>query len=65
MEIKGHPMLRKPQPITVALKPHKTQMYCEFHEQKGRTTTKCKELKKAVHELVGKGQIDCFLKRGP
>ncbi|KAJ8433465.1 hypothetical protein Cgig2_014506 [Carnegiea gigantea] len=39
--------------------------YCEFHKQSGHTTTECRELKKALHELVDKGQIDRFLKRGP
>ncbi|KAJ8453378.1 hypothetical protein Cgig2_008262 [Carnegiea gigantea] len=29
------------------------------------TTTECRELKKALHELADKGQIDRFLKRGP
>ncbi|KAJ8445626.1 hypothetical protein Cgig2_018567 [Carnegiea gigantea] len=39
--------------------------YYEFHEQSGHTTTGCRELKKALHELEDKGQIDRFLKRGP
>ncbi|KAJ8420281.1 hypothetical protein Cgig2_027969 [Carnegiea gigantea] len=29
------------------------------------TTTECRELKKALHELADKGQINQFLKRGP
>ena len=40
-------------------------MYCEFHEQKGHTTAGYPELKNALHKLTDKGQIDCFLKRGP
>ncbi|KAJ8422957.1 hypothetical protein Cgig2_031579 [Carnegiea gigantea] len=38
------------------------------HEERtlsGHTTTECRELKKALHELENKGQIDRFLKRGP
>ncbi|KAJ8433388.1 hypothetical protein Cgig2_019178 [Carnegiea gigantea] len=30
----------------------------------GHTTTECQELKKSLHELAEKGQIDQFLKRG-
>ncbi|KAJ8426527.1 hypothetical protein Cgig2_022534 [Carnegiea gigantea] len=37
---------------------------CKFHEQNGYTTAKCRELKKALHELIDKGQIDPFLKHG-
>ncbi|KAJ8441769.1 hypothetical protein Cgig2_009015 [Carnegiea gigantea] len=42
-----------------------SRKYCEFHEQSGHTTTECRELKKALHELADKGQIDRFLKKGP
>ncbi|KAJ8434115.1 hypothetical protein Cgig2_024233 [Carnegiea gigantea] len=31
----------------------------------GYITNECRELKKALHELPDKGQIDRFLKRGP
>ncbi|KAJ8425914.1 LOW QUALITY PROTEIN: hypothetical protein Cgig2_033855 [Carnegiea gigantea] len=58
-------MLRRPPPMTTPLKPQNAQKYCEFYEQNGYTTTECRELKKALHELPDKGQIDHFLKRGP
>ncbi|KAJ8449496.1 hypothetical protein Cgig2_002293 [Carnegiea gigantea] len=60
----GHPMLRRPRPMTAPLRPQNARKYCEFHEQSGHTTTECQELKKALHELADKGQIDRFLKRG-
>ncbi|KAJ8450745.1 hypothetical protein Cgig2_021217 [Carnegiea gigantea] len=44
----GHPMLRKPQPITATPKPHNAQKYYEFYEQNGHTTVECRELKKAI-----------------
>ncbi|KAJ8421002.1 hypothetical protein Cgig2_021761 [Carnegiea gigantea] len=37
---------------------------CEFHAQNGHSTAECRELRKALHELADKGQIDRFLKRG-
>ncbi|KAJ8435422.1 LOW QUALITY PROTEIN: hypothetical protein Cgig2_001074 [Carnegiea gigantea] len=64
-EHEGHLMLRQPPPMTAPPRPQNAQKYCELHEQNGHTTTKCRELKKALHELADKGQIDQFLKRGP
>ncbi|KAJ8420922.1 hypothetical protein Cgig2_018953 [Carnegiea gigantea] len=63
--VRGHPMLRRSPPIIAPLKPHNAQKYCEFYEQNGHTTTECRELKKALHELANKGQIDRFLKKRP
>jgi len=63
MEIKGHPMLKRPQPIASAPKLRDVGKYCDFHEQNGHTTVECRELKKALHELMDKSQIDCFLKQ--
>ncbi|KAJ8427828.1 hypothetical protein Cgig2_001639 [Carnegiea gigantea] len=34
-------------------------------KRKGHTTAKCRELRKALHELADKGQIGRFLKKGP
>ena len=65
MEVRGHPMLRRLPPMTAAPRPQNGRKYCEFHEQSGHTTTECRELKKALHKLADKGQIDRFLKRGP
>jgi len=55
---KGHPILRKMQPMIATPKPHNTRKYYEFHEQNDHTTAKCRELKKALHEFAEKGQID-------
>ncbi|KAJ8432896.1 hypothetical protein Cgig2_014483 [Carnegiea gigantea] len=63
-EVRGHPMLRRPPPMTARPKPQNARRYCKFYEQSGYTTTECLELKKALHELTDKGQIDRFLKRG-
>ncbi|KAJ8420547.1 hypothetical protein Cgig2_002642 [Carnegiea gigantea] len=51
--------------MTSALEPHNARKYCEFHEKNGHTTAECRELRKNLHELVDKGQIDCLLKGGP
>jgi len=44
--------------MTAPPKPKNARKYSEFHEWSGHTTTECRELKKALHELVDKGQID-------
>ncbi|KAJ8421741.1 hypothetical protein Cgig2_020902 [Carnegiea gigantea] len=42
-------------PLLMRLTPaHNAQKYCEFHEQYGHTTTKCRQVKKALHELADK-----------
>ncbi|KAJ8424650.1 hypothetical protein Cgig2_016919 [Carnegiea gigantea] len=55
----------RPPPMTAPPMPQNARKYYKFHEQSGHTTTECRELKKAHHELADKVQIDLFLKRGP
>jgi len=64
MEVRGHLMLRRPPPMTVPPRPRNVRKYCEFHKQNWYTTSECRELKKPLHELADKGQIDRFLKKG-
>jgi len=52
MEVNEHPMLMKSQPMTMEPKLHNLYKYCEFHNQNDHTTAKCRELKKALHELI-------------
>ncbi|KAJ8433504.1 hypothetical protein Cgig2_018038 [Carnegiea gigantea] len=65
MEVRGHLLLKRPPPMSSAPKPHNARKYCEFHEQNRHTTAECRKLRKPLHELANKGQIDQFLKRGP
>jgi len=51
--------------MTAPLESQNGWKYYKFHEKSGHTTTECLELKKTLHELADKGQIDRFLKRGP
>ncbi|KAJ8420014.1 hypothetical protein Cgig2_016914 [Carnegiea gigantea] len=52
-------------PMTAPPRPQNARKYYEFYEQRGHTTIECRELKKVLHELADKGQIDRFLKKGP
>ncbi|KAJ8441264.1 hypothetical protein Cgig2_013679 [Carnegiea gigantea] len=60
----GTPHAPKTTPMTVPPKLQNVRKYYEFYEQSGYTTTECRELKKALHELADKGQINRFLKKG-
>ncbi|KAJ8421329.1 hypothetical protein Cgig2_012821 [Carnegiea gigantea] len=62
IEEKEHLMLKKPQPMTLAPKPHNARKYCEFHEESGHITAECRKLRKALHELADKGRST---ERGP
>ncbi|KAJ8436870.1 hypothetical protein Cgig2_002370 [Carnegiea gigantea] len=64
-EALGHPMLRKPPPMTMVPKSHNAQKYCEFRKQNYHTTAECRELKKVLYEITNKGLIDRFLKKAP
>lgn len=46
-------------------KAHNITKYYEFHENNYHTIEECRELKKAIHELMDKWQIDRFLKQVP
>jgi len=63
-KVRGHPMLKRPPPMTLPPKPYNAWKYYEFHEQNGHVTAEFQELRKALHELADKGQIDQCLKRG-
>lgn len=52
MEIKGHPMLRKPRPLSTPQQLRDQSKFCEYHEENGHTTGECRDLKKALHELA-------------
>ncbi|KAJ8419455.1 hypothetical protein Cgig2_005788 [Carnegiea gigantea] len=70
----GRPTKPSPEPGTTGKVNHDLNviynafpMYClyyEFHGQNEHTTAGCRGLRKALHELVDKGSIDHFLKRG-
>ncbi|KAJ8438939.1 hypothetical protein Cgig2_012834 [Carnegiea gigantea] len=53
-EVRGHPMLQRPPLMTAPPKPQNARKYCEFHVQSEHTTTECRDLKKALHELADK-----------
>jgi len=40
MQARGHPMLKRPPPMSSVPKPHNARKYCEFHKQNGHTTAK-------------------------
>ncbi|KAJ8437501.1 hypothetical protein Cgig2_007478 [Carnegiea gigantea] len=55
MEVRDHPMLKRPPPMTSAPKSQNARKYYEFHEQNGHMNVECRELRKTLHELANKG----------
>ena len=55
VEVRGHPMLQRPPPMTTPPKPHNARKCCKFHKQNAHTKAECHELKKVLHELADKG----------
>ncbi|KAJ8441252.1 hypothetical protein Cgig2_000625 [Carnegiea gigantea] len=47
-----------PPPMTLAPKPHNVEKYYKFHKQNRHMIVERQELRKALHELPDKGQID-------
>jgi len=64
MEIKGSPMLKRPRPIETPINLRNRSKYCDYHEDCGHTTSECRELKKALHEMADRGQLGRFLQHG-
>jgi len=64
MEIKGSPMLRRPTPIGTPINLQNRNKYCEYHEDCNHTTSECRELKKALHEMADRGQLNRFVQHG-
>ena len=59
MEIKGSPMLKQPRPIETPVNLWNKNNY--YHEDYGHTTSECRELKKALHEMADRGHLSHFL----
>jgi len=55
IEVKEHLMLKRPQHMTTAPKPNNARKYCVFYKQKGHTTAKCRDVRKAFYELANTG----------
>ncbi|KAJ8435076.1 hypothetical protein Cgig2_032967 [Carnegiea gigantea] len=54
IQVKKHPMLKRPPSITSTPKSYNTRKYCEFYKQNGHMIAECRELRKVIHELAYK-----------
>lgn len=64
MEVKDHPMLKRPEPIKTPSKFRNQKKWCEYHKELGHETSECWDLRKALDELADRGKLDRFVKRG-
>ena len=57
-------MLKRTRLIETPTKFRSENKYYEYHENFMHTTSKFREVKKALNELADRGQLNCFLKQG-
>ena len=43
---------------------HSKKKYCGFHKDHGRYTEDCKDLKEQIEELIRKGKLQKYVKKG-
>ena len=63
MEIKDNPMLKRPRPIETPVKFKNKNKCCEYDKDYGHTTSKCRKLKRGLHDLTDEGHVNYFLRR--
>ena len=64
MQIKDDPTLKWPKPLSSRPKGKKFWKYCRFHEGNGHSTDECHELKGKIEELIQRGKLQEFIKKG-
>ncbi|GJZ45269.1 reverse transcriptase domain-containing protein [Tanacetum coccineum] len=53
---------KPPPPMVTPIKKRSINKFCEFHNDKGRSTDECVQLKKQIEELVRAGKLSHFIK---
>ncbi|XP_065620744.1 uncharacterized protein LOC136063784 [Quercus suber] len=63
-QIKDEHYLKWPQPLHSSLNIHDKNKYYRFHKDHGHYTEDCRDLKEQIEELIQKGKLQKFVKKG-
>ena len=64
MQIKDNHHLKWPKPLHSSPSVREKRKYCHFNKDHGHYTEDCKDLKKQIEELIQKGNLQKFVKKG-
>ena len=63
-QIKDEHYLKWPRPLHSSSNIHDKKKYCRFHTDHGHYIEDCKDLKEQIEELIRKGKLQRFVKKG-
>ena len=63
-EIKDEQYLKWPRPLHSLPSVRDKRKYCRFHKGHGHYTEDCRDLKEQIEELIRKGKLQKYVKRG-
>ena len=64
MHIKDEHYLKWPRPLHSSPHIHDKNKYCRFHKDHDHYTEDCRDLKEQIEELIRKGKLQKYVKKG-
>ena len=64
MQIKDEHYLKWPRPLHSSPHIRNKNKYCRFHKDHGHYTEDCRDLKEQIEELIQKGKLQKYVKKG-
>ena len=64
MQIKDEHYLKWPRPLYLSPHVRDKNKYCRFHKDHGHYTKDCRDLKEQIEELIRKGKLQKYVKKG-
>ena len=63
-EIRDDPSLKWPRPLHSSPNVHDKRKYCRFQKDHGHYTEDCRDLKEQIEELIRRGKLQQYVKKG-
>ena len=64
MQIKDEHYLKWPRPLHLSPHVRDKNKYCRFHKDNGHYTKDCRDLKEQIEEVIRKGKLQKYVKKG-